>query len=369
MKTGTILSIDHKYAYVFTSDCRMVKLLWQPDMAVGKEINMETTLAKTKPAVHKRRLRFTLAAACLVLLIAAGLILSQGLSAGPAYAVLSIDVNPSLELSLNKQLTVISCQAMNDDAASLLKGRNLTGLTWQDAIARWTEILRQSNQVSVQTMLISAVMPENADLLRTQLLSLDGSGNPGALTGVQVRVIYSNDQAVLTEADRNHLSIGRQMLLNQARVQNENWDETSIADAPLGDLIQKLLRDRDQNQTRLTERTTQSIADQTGEPASSGNTETNRETNRQGDNSNAQSDESQQTNRETNRQTAGSAQGTESQQTKRETNRQTAGSAQGAESQQTDRETSRQTSCESNMTASCESNQSQQTSQIRKAGN
>ncbi|MEA4889870.1 MAG: anti-sigma factor domain-containing protein [Clostridiaceae bacterium] len=328
MKKGTILSIDHKYAYVFTSDCRMVKLLWQPDMAVGKEINMETTLAKTKPAVHKRRLRFTLAAACLVLLITAGLIISQGLSADPAYAVLSIDVNPSLELSLNKQLAVISCQAMNDDAAQLLKGRNLTGLAWQDAIARWTEMLRQSNQVSVQTMLISAVMPENADLLRTQLLNLDGSGNPGALAGVQVRVIYSNDQSVLTEADRNHLSIGRQMLLNQARVQNENWDETSIADAPLGDLIQKLLRDRDQNQTRLTERTTQPIGNQPGESASSGNAETNRETSRQ-----------------------------------------TAGNAHGAESQQADRETSRQTSCESNMTASCESNQSQQTSQIRKAGN
>jgi len=320
MKMGTILSIDQKYAYVFTSDCRMVKLLWQPDMAVGKEINMDTAFAEVKPAVHKRRLRFTLAAACLVLLLAAGLILSQGLLTSSVYAVLSIDVNPSLDLSLDKQLTVISCKAMNDDAVQLLKGQDLTGMAWQDAVTSWTEILRQSNQVTVQTMLISAVMPENADLLRTQLLSLDGSGNPGVLAGVQVRVIYSNDQSVLAEANQNNLSIGRQMLLNQARVQNENWDKTSIADAPLGDLIQKLLRDRDRNQTRLTDRTTQSLSDQTGESASSGNAETNRETNRQ-----------------------------------------TTGGAQGGESQQTNRETS--------TAASGESYQSQQTSQVRKAGN
>ena len=31
MKTGTIVSIDRKYAYVFTSDCHMLKLYWQPE--------------------------------------------------------------------------------------------------------------------------------------------------------------------------------------------------------------------------------------------------------------------------------------------------------------------------------------------------
>jgi hypothetical protein len=344
MKTGTILSIDQKYAYVFTSDCHMVKLQWQPDMAVGKEISMDTVTAIAKPAVNSRRLKFSLAAACLVLLLAVGLVLGQGLLTSPVYATLSIDVNPSLELSLNKQLEVYSVKAMNEDAAQQLKGQDLTGLNWQEAIKRWTEILQQSNQVQVQTMLISAVMPENAEQLKTQLLSMDGNNNQGVLAGVQVRVIYSNDQSVVADANQNGLSIGRQMLLNQACVQNQNWDKTSIADAPLGDLIQKLLRDRDQNQTKLTERTTQSVSDQTGESTPVGSTETNRETNggTQGSGST-----SQQTNRETNQQSNGSTQGA------------------GSGSQQT----IQQTSCESSSCITCESSQSQQTSQIRKTGN
>ena len=148
-------------------------------------------------------------------------------------------------------------------------------MNWQEAVRRWTEILQQSNQNQVQTMLISAVMPEYAEQLKTQLLNLDGINNFGALAGVQVRVMYSNDQSVVAEANQNGLSIGRQMLLNQARVQNQNWDKTSIADAPLGDLIQKLLQDRDQNQTKLTERITQSISDQTGESTPIGSIETN----------------------------------------------------------------------------------------------
>jgi len=364
MKTGTILSMDQKFAYVFTSDCRMVKLHWQPGMTVGKEINMETSATPVKPAYNSRRLRLSLAAACVVLLLAIGLILGQGLLFSPVYATLSIDVNPSLELSLNRQLEVMSVKAMNEEAARLLEGQDLTGLNWQEAVQRWAEIIQQSNQFEVQTMLISAVMPENAEQLRTQLLSMDGSDNSGVMAGVQVRVIYSNDRSVVSEAKQNQLSIGRQMLLNQSRAQNQNWDEASIADAPLGDLIQKLLRDRDQNQTHLTQRTTQSAADQTGEPTPAGSTETHRETNRE-TNGSTQDSGSQQTNRETNQQSNGSSQGTATQQTNQETNQQTQGSTQGSASQQT----IRQTSCESSSCTTCESSQSQQASQTQQSGN
>jgi hypothetical protein len=367
MKTGTILSVDRKYAYVFTSDCHMVKLHWRPEMVIGKEISLDTVIADVKlPVVNSRRLKFSLAAACLVILLVVGLIWGQGLFPGSVYATLSIDVNPSLELSLNRELKVLSARAMNSDAAQLLEGQDLRGLNWQEAVVRWTEILQQSNQVQVQTMLISAVMPENADQFRVHLSNMDGDDNQGALAGVQVRVIYSNDSAVLREANRNGLSIGRQMLLNQARVQNQNWDKTNIADAPLGELIQRLLRDRDQNQTHLTERTTQSVSDQTKGSSPDGTTETNRETNRETDNStNSTGSGSQQTNRETNRETYGGSQdsGSGTQSANQQTNQQTSSSTQGTGASSPS--TIRQTSCESSSSTTCESSQSQQTSQIR----
>lgn len=395
MKTGTILSIDKKYAYIFTSDCHMVKVNWQPKMVVGEEINMESKIIRTTPAIKSRQLAYSLITASLVLLLAIGLIFGQGLLINPVYARLSIDVNPSLELAINKQLAVQSVKARNDDAAQLMIGQDFRGLDWQEAVKRWTEILRQNNQIQVQNMLISAVLPENAEQLRSQLVSMEGHGNQGILAGVEVRVIYSNDQAVVAEANQNGLSIGRQMLLNQARSQNQNWDEKNIADAPLGELIQKLLQDREQDQTRLTERTTQSIADQTGESTADGSGETNQETSRATDQArdsetDRQTDPqtsgstqgsgtgsgtgsgSQQTNRETNRKTAGqteqqtsgstqgsgtgSGMGSGSQQTGQETNQQTNGSsnAYGSYTQQTIQQTSCETSCETCSETSCE---------------
>jgi hypothetical protein len=356
MRTGTILSIDQKYAYVFTSDCRMVKLVWQPDMSVGKEINIDSTAAITKPVVMNRRMRFSLAAACLVLLLVVGLILGQGLWGNPVYATLSIDVNPSLELALTRQLTVYSVKAMNEEAAQLLKGQDMTGLNWQEAVRRWTEILEQSNRFQVQTMLISAVMPENAEQLRIQLLNMDGDKNPGVLAGVQVRVIYSNDLSVVAQANQNGLSIGRQMLLNQARVQNQDWNKDSIAEAPLGDLIQKLLRDRDQNQTHLTERTTQSASDPSGESTTAGTT---------GSNGTTETGGYTETNRETNRETNGGPQDTSdgSQLTSQQSsNGGTQGTGSGSQ------QTIQQTSCESGSSSTCESSQIQATSQARKTG-
>ncbi len=319
MKTGTIVGIDRKHAHVFTSDCRMVKLQWQPDMVVGKEIMMEPTNITPAPVARNRRLQFSLAAACLVLLLVVGLIFGQGLITSPVYATLSIDVNPSLELSLDRDLNVLSVKALNDDATQLLAGHNLTGLYWQDAVNTWAEILKASNQVQVDTMLISAVMPEDAIQLKTQLLAMEGTVNQGVLSNIEVRAIYSNDAALVGQASQNGLSIGRQMLLNQALVQNQNWDENSIENAPLGELIQNLLQNQEQNQTGIGGKTTQSAAEQTG--ASTGITETNRETN-------------------------GSAQQTNGSQTN--------GSAQ-------------QTSHASSSSSSAPSSQSQQTSQIKQS--
>ena len=357
MKTGTILSMDQKHAYVFTSDCHMVKINCQPGMVIGKEIMMETEQIREKPVVKNRRLSLALIAASLVLLLAIGLIFGQGLFAGPVYARLSIDVNPSLELALNRQLEVQSVRTMNEEARQLMVGQDFTGLGWQEAVARWAEILRLTNRIQVQNMLISAVMPEDALQLRTQLLNMEGNGNSGVLAGVAVRVIYSHDQSVAVQAKQNGLSIGRQMLLNQAQAQNQNYDQANIEDAPLGDLIQKLLQDREQNQTRLTERTTQSVSDQTGESAPAGSTETYRETNQ-----------------ETNRETSGSTQGSGSQQTNRETSqethRETGGSTQDSGSQQTNQETIQETNRETSGStqgpgAGTEGSQSQQTSQIK----
>jgi hypothetical protein len=348
---GTVMIINRKWATVFTQDCLLVKVRLTPDMAIGKEINMDANTSNTA-IVAKLRLKPAMIAASLVLLLAVGLVFSQGLLLNPVYATVAIDVNPSLELYLDRNLEVRSVHAMNEETVQLMIGQDFKGLNWQQAVAQWVEALRLSNQVQVQNMLISAVMPENAEQLRTQLIDMEGTDRQGPLAGIDVRIIYSNDPAISKRANEHDLSIGRQMLLNQALLQNRNWNEQNIADAPLGELIQTLLKKGDQNQTRLTERTTQSLSEQS--TISESKRETSRETIQSSNGSGSQNtnkETNQSANRETNQNgsintSATTGTGSGSQQSNQYTNQQSSQSGStgtgGAGSQQSSQNTSQQ---------------------------
>lgn len=356
MSKGTVMSIDQKWATIFTEDCQLIKLPLQPNMAVGKEVRINMERKNEKTANNILRFKPALIAASFVLVLALSLLFSQGLIFNPVYAQVSIDVNPSLQLSLSRQLRVLSVKAMNQEAERMMVGENYQGLGLEEAIYRWTKKLQASQEFQVKTMLLSAVMPDRAEALKTQLMQLEETQNQGDLKNIAVRFIFSNDEAVAKQAQKNGLSIGRQMLLNQAQVQNENYNSESIAIAPLDELIPTLLKNQEHNQTRLTERTTQSLSDPSGSGTTATNRNSNTETNRNtsGSASNSSSGSAtgsgpatSATNQFTNRNTNGSTQSTgtgsaaSSQYTNQFTNGSTQSSATGttATNQETKMET------------------------------
>ena len=252
MSKGVVLRIDRKWSYVFTTGSELVKMHVQPQHAVGKEIIMETERSQSRKTIRSRRWVPALVTAALVFLVGFGLIFGQGLIATPVYATMSIDINPSLELSLDRELKVISVRAMNQDAEPVLSKVQLKGLYWKTAVERWVEALRATNQYQIETMLVSAVLPEDALQLKTELQTMQENPGTGVMANIQVRTLYSADKAVATVAQQNGLSVGRQMLLTQSEVQNQNYDAAGIENAPLGDLIQTLLQTREMDQTGFT---------------------------------------------------------------------------------------------------------------------
>lgn len=337
MNKGMVMNISRKTATIFTSDCRMVRVKYQPDMIRGHEYDLDRAVRMNDTASSRRWVP-ALVAVCLVALLIGGVLFS-GLIPQPVYATLSIDVNPSIEFALNRDLGIIRTRAINAEAKQLLANHDFTGLAWQEAVRQWAQILKAQNDIQVQNMLISAVLPENAQELKKQLIAMEGTANQGELSQIAVRVIYSSDSDIAGQAVQNGLSVGRQMLLNQAKSQGEHYDANAIAQARLGELVGQLLQKGDHDQTRLTIRETQSLSESTGA------VETQRETNRE---TNGSQDGTQQTERETNRETSGSQNGTMA--TSRETNRETSGSQDGTMA--TNRETSRETIQESQQATS-----------------
>lgn len=92
--------------------------------------------ASSRPALRRDRrfkvVRRALAAAACILAVAAG-VLGYRLYSEPA-AYVGIDVNPSLELSVNAFGTVVEAQALNEDAGRVLEAVTLEGKSYDDAL-------------------------------------------------------------------------------------------------------------------------------------------------------------------------------------------------------------------------------------------
>lgn len=262
-----------------TEDCRLVNIPTGIDMVVGKEIDMNTKNNETQKSGARKMWMTVVAAAIALTLLGGSFLLWNVIEERRVYAQISVDVNPSVEFSLNKGLTVVAVKAMNEEAEAFLEDQDFIGMAWQDAVEQWLDVLRASNRIEVKDVLISGVFPEDAQQLRDQLTLLEGNYEEGEMNGLTVRVIYSNDREVMKQAEGNNLSVGRQMLLNQSKEQQKSWDEETIGGAKLGELVRDLIGEGQQNQTKITNKNEGESAKQSGEPTGEGTIATNQEQN------------------------------------------------------------------------------------------
>ena len=75
-------------------------------------------------------------AACLALLLVGGGAGYYYQSVNGVASIVSLDVNPSIELKVNKNEKVLSATPMNDDAVEILDGMDLKGADLNVAVKR-----------------------------------------------------------------------------------------------------------------------------------------------------------------------------------------------------------------------------------------
>jgi uncharacterized membrane protein YkoI len=85
---------------------------------------------------RSRVIGFVAAAAALLLVLAGtvGVLANSARRSGEVFATVSLDVNPSIEIAVNKQETVISVKALNDDAERILDKMELAGASIDVAV-------------------------------------------------------------------------------------------------------------------------------------------------------------------------------------------------------------------------------------------
>lgn len=184
-----------------------------------------------------RKLWKSLAAACLALVLVGG---------GGAYyyqanavaSVVSLDVNPSIELSVNRSEKILSCIPLNEEARTVLadmgEGADLKGTKLDVAVnAIVGALVRAGYLDSLSSAILISV--EDSDQNRAVRIQQELTGTVDALLQSQSAGAAILSQTVAASADldqqarENNISTGKANLVNQAIALNGSLSFTSLA--------------------------------------------------------------------------------------------------------------------------------------------
>jgi hypothetical protein len=202
-----------------------------PGIRVGAEVSYPAISTLAKPMM--------LAASLLVLFVCGYLFSRLGLPAAAAYV--SVDINPSLELSVDKSLDVIAVKYFNNDAVNLLKQENLKGKTLKDAlsIVVGKAIAQNYLKPDQDNLIVSTVTPSGTGAVPVAQQSvqqfLEQPLNAVKLAG-DVRV-YSATADFRTVAESHGVSPGKYLIYEQLSNEGKQVSIGKISNTSIRELV------------------------------------------------------------------------------------------------------------------------------------
>ena len=181
--------------------------------------------------------RWTTLAACLaaVLLVGGGLFYRQ---ANAVASVVSLDVNPSIELKVSKNEKVLSCTPLNDDARTVLAdmggGADLKGAKLDVAVNAIVGGLVRSGYLSdISSAIMISV--EDKDQIRAEKLqreltdTVDGALQSSAAKAAVLTQTVTQDAGLEQQAKANNISTGKAALVNRILAMNDTLSFDALA--------------------------------------------------------------------------------------------------------------------------------------------
>ena len=195
----------------------------------GTVINMETK--KTT----KRRWTSLIAACLAVMLLGGGLFYQR---ANAVASVVSLDVNPSIELKVNRSEKVLVCTPLNEDAKAILSdmgnGADLKGAKLDVAVnAIVGSLVRNGYLDSISSAIMISVEDKDAaraEKLQRELTSaVDGVLQTSEAKAAVLTQTLTQDAAREQQARENNISTGKAALVNRALALNATLKFDALA--------------------------------------------------------------------------------------------------------------------------------------------
>ena len=196
----------------------------------GTVINMTTKKAA------KRRWTSLIAACLAVALLGGGGVFYQ--RANAVASVVSLDVNPSIELKVNRSEKVLSCTPLNEDAKSILadmgNGADLKGAKLDVAVnAIVGSLVRNGYLSSISSAIMISVEDKDtsrAEKLQRELTSaVDGVLQTSAAKAAVLTQTLTQDAGREQQARENNISTGKAALVNRVLAINSTLKFDELA--------------------------------------------------------------------------------------------------------------------------------------------
>lgn len=164
MNKGLIMELKKDYAIVLNDDGSMEKILIKPQMSVGQKIfYFEEDIIKTSTGSNFKYNLFMKSFGTIAALFLIVFTFFYNFNFNKTYAVVSLDINPSIQIEVDNNQKIINVKGMNDDGKNIdftgVKGCNIN-----DGIKTIKEILVEKEYLKTnKDVLVGFAFVKNGD--------------------------------------------------------------------------------------------------------------------------------------------------------------------------------------------------------------
>lgn len=195
------------------------------------------------PAPRRRRRTAWAAAAMLAVLLCGGFGLHGWQTTHAVASVVSLDVNPSIQLQVSEKETVLAAQALNAEAEEILAGMDLRKTQLTVAVNAIVGSLLQHGYLDrISTAILISVEDDDtqrASRLETSLTAEVDAALANASAGAAVlSQTLTSDAALEAQAKTSSISVGKAALVQQVQARNSALDFDALAALTVEELDQ-----------------------------------------------------------------------------------------------------------------------------------
>lgn len=244
MKRGIVLSIENKKAVLMTADGQFISIPHEAHMRIGEETSIQA-VTKVPKRAPKRAFWYSGAAAAILLFMIPFFFLTTA-EAHPVVAYVSLDINPSIEIGVDKEQRVQELKGLNNDGKAIISGLSYKGkpvdvvaATIMSTVAKGHYLDKPDKDIVITSLILDNDNPANDleqmvaktldDKVKETIRQMNANNEPNV-------TVLSVPTEVREEAAANGISSGKMAVYLMAKdegydIKLEQLKVQSIADA------------------------------------------------------------------------------------------------------------------------------------------